>query len=398
MDFTTTRLASAKGRPALPHFGYRTGYWLCGWMFAFLGASCHSATDSPSGQAPDPGAGNGVQFAQYFSISAEGDSLWIRETDDRTVLWIRSSGEHDTSAVTERGGIHLQIPAKVATWSTTHAPHLRALGAEMHWCATGYLDRVDLDSTVSGVPLVNLGGDGGLDEESLLVSKADVLTSYPFGDPMQGVTERTGIPVMAFREYAEPHPLGRAEYIKVFGWLTGQQERADSVFEAIAERYNRIRKQGAEDAAQGRPSVFTGSEQGGGWTAPTGDGLVARLVEDAGGHYLLDDRLEAEMGLRREGRNVEMDREQFAVLATGADAWGKVVHAPEGWYMEDAVSDMSWIPLEGKLLFHCNTHEVDYFGQAILEPDRMLSDLHNLFHGDSLSLGGRYFQRTLPRP
>jgi iron complex transport system substrate-binding protein len=246
--------------------------------------------------------------------------------------------------------------------------------------------------------LVNLGGDGGLDEEALLVSGADILTSYPFGDPMQGVSERTGVPVMAFREYAEPHPLGRAEYIKVFGWLTGQEERADSLFDAIAERYNRIRKQGAEDAEQGRPSVFTGSEQGGGWTAPTGDGLVARLVEDAGGHYLLDAGVEAEMGLRREGRNVEMDREQFAVLASGADAWGKVVHAPEGWYTEDAVRDMSWIPLEGKLLFHCNTHEVDYFGQAILEPDRMLSDLHDLFHGDSLSLGGRYFQRTVSRP
>ena len=384
--------------PAVPCFRCRSGYWLCGWLFVFLGASCHSATESESEQVLVSEAENGVQFAQYFSLSAEGDSLWIRETDDRTVLWVRSTGEPVPSAGSKGGGIHLNIPARVATWSTTHVPHLRALGAEIHWCATGYLDRLGLDSVEMESPLVSLGGDGGLDEEALLVSEADVLTSYPFGDPMQGVTERTGIPVMAFREYAEPHPLGRAEYIKVFGWLTGQQERADSVFGAIAERYSRIRQRAAEDAEQGRPSVFTGSEQGGGWTAPTGDGLVARLVEDAGGHYLLDARMEAEMGVRREGRNVEMDREQFAVLATGADAWGKVVYAPEGWYREDAVSDMSWMPLEGKLLFHCNTHEVDYFGQAILEPDQMLSDLHELFHGDSLSLGGRYFQRTLPRP
>ena len=373
--------------------------WMCGGICALLCASCNFGTDSHSRLAAAAEAGSGVQFAQYFSFSAGGDSLWIQETDDRTVLWVRTAEESGASANTEGEGIQLRVPARVATWSTTHVPHIRALRAESRWCATGYLDRIDLGAWDQASPLVNLGGDGGMDEEALLVSGAEVLTSYPFGDPMQGVTERTGIPVMAFREYAEPHPLGRAEYIKVFGWLTGQEAMADSVFASIAERYKRIRKQGAEDALlRGRPTVFTGSEQGGGWTAPTGDGLVARLVEDAGGQYLLDAHIEAAMGLRREGRNVEMDREQFAVLASGADAWCKVVHAPEGWHREDAVRDMSWIPLEGKLLFHCNTHEVDYFGQAILEPDRMLSDLHDLFHGDSLSRGGRYFQRTVSRP
>ena len=39
---------------------------------------------------------------------------------------------------------------------------------------------------------------------------------------------------------------------------------------------------------EGRPVVFTGSSKGGKWTAPAGDGLVARLISDAGGNYAFD--------------------------------------------------------------------------------------------------------------
>ncbi len=55
--------------------------------------------------------------------------------------------------------------------------------------------------------------------------------------------------------------------------------------------------------------------------------------------------------------------------------------------------------LSDKLLFHCNTAETDYFGRAVIEPDRMLSDLVSILHGlprDTEGIG--YFQKTLPRP
>ena len=94
-----------------------------------------------------------------------------------------------------------------------------------------------------------------------------------------------------------------------------------------------------------------------------------------------------------------MRLEQFALLAADADAWGKVVYAPEGWYREDAAGSMSWLPLDDKLLFHCNTAEVDYFGQAVLEPDLMLSDLVSLLHDQPAHAEGpRYFQKTSSRP
>lgn len=285
----------------------------------------------------------------------------------------------------------------MATWSTTHVPFVRALEAGDRWRATGYADR--LSGPEPGWAPKDLGGDGGPDEEALVASGAVVLTSYPFGDPMEGVEERTGVKVLALREYEEAHPLGRAEYIKVFGWLLDCGPKADSLFGGIEERYMAMRSVGMEAADSGHsPVVFTGSEQEGRWTAPAGDGLVATLVEDAGGRYLLDPNTEQELGLRRIGRNLEMEMEQFVLLAQGADAWGKVVHAPEGWSREDARAALPWMDLADKRLFHCNTAEVDYFGSAVLEPERLLADLVSILHDRPHPEGNAVYFKPTPDP
>lgn len=363
-------------------------------------AGCGDADESSSS-----GRGEGpvklAEFARHFAFSAQGDTLWLRGEDGVWLHWSREGDSGESVNVAPGKGIRLPAgPLALATWSTTHAPHITAIGATSQWVATGYLDRVAmLDDGFEGA-LKRLGGDEGLDEEALVASGADVLTSYPFGDPMQGVEGRTGIPVMPLREYEEPHPLGRAEYIKVFGWLTGRMDVAEAVFRGIADHYREVGLMGAEAArTSGSPTVFTGSEREGKWTAPAGDGLMARLVQDAGGRYLLDLERERALSLRRVGSNIEMDLEQFALLAADADAWGKVVHAPDGWSTADARKAIPWFDVEDKLLFHCNTADVDYFGQAVLEPHLMLADLYSLLHGRPHPEGGAvYFHETLDRP
>ncbi|MCH1576827.1 MAG: hypothetical protein L7S67_11185 [Flavobacteriales bacterium] len=350
----------------------------------------------------------GVEFAEFFGFSRGRDTLWLQDGEGVWTPWTYRTGANTSHEKQGQGSPTMDLPnaPKIATWSTTHVPHIQALNVSEQWVGTGYKSRVNIsEGGESGLPL-HLGGDGGLDEEALVASGAHVLTSYPFGDPMQGVGERTGVKVMPLREYEEQHPLARAEYIKVFGWLLGQSTQADATFNGIAQRYAEAQAKGQRLAtSDGSPVVFTGSEQGGLWTAPTFDGLVARLVEDAGGQYLLDQKTEQSMGLRRVGSNIEMELEQFAVLAADADAWGKVVYAPDGWYQEDAKAALSWLNVEGKLLFHCNTAEVDYFGQAVLEPDVMLADLVALLHDQTAEDGApgtalepRYFHRTTSRP
>lgn len=395
MDFPKRKTYKTRPQCYKAH-KFWTGLWVCcGLSLLVSGAvGCAAGSARKAGPAHLNPSVSGVDFAVFFGFSADRDTLWLKEANGGWVAMTRSD------LIGERYGADAVVNPKVATWSTTHAPHLMALPRSNDWVASGYTDRIGGLDAEGKTGLVYLGGDGGLDEEALVASGATVLTSYPFGDPMNGVEERTGVRVVPLREYEEPAPLARAEYVKVFGWLTGQLPAADSVFNAIVGRYDAARLRGLQAAQNGgRPVVFTGSEQGGRWTAPAGDGLVARLVEDAGGAYLLSAGTERALDLRRVGSNIEMDREQFAVLAADADAWGKVVYAPEGWYKEDAAAALSWLPMDEMLLFHCNTAQVDYFGAAVLEPDRMLSDLVAVLHGLPVDEGATpYFEMTQPRP
>lgn len=63
--------------------------------------------------------------------------------------------------------------------------------------------------------------------------------------------------------------------------------------------------------------------------------------------------------------------------------------------MADVIGEAPWCDFSSKLVFHCNTAEVDYFGDAILEPDRMLADLISVLHpGAAQPSALPYFQRT----
>ena len=395
MDFPTM---AAFNKPGMRRPLISSGLWCMACATVLVSPGCTEPQGGVEEEAAIGGESHGVRYARHFSFSADFDTLWTHNADVPAMAWVHGNPGAGSALEGARTTGFVGDPVRLATWSTTHVPHVMAIGAEDAWCASGYVDRLDLDVHGEVGHVRNLGGDGGLDEEMLLVSGATVLTSYPFGDPMQGVQARTGVRVIPLREYEEQHPLGRAEYIKVFGWLTGRLEQANAIFEGIAARYDSVGRSGRDKAeALGRPTVFTGSEQGGTWTAPGGEGLVARLVEDAGGHYAIDDSLESAMALVRDGGNVLMDMEQFALIADASDCWGKVVYAPEGWFREDAQNAMPWLDMEGKLLFHCNTAEVDYFGQASLEPDRMLQDLVAIFHGGS-GADGAYFLKTPPRP
>ena len=368
-------------------------FGLLGWLVLSCAGCSISldeevAVDDPI-QAVESGNGS-VRWAKGFGFERGGAVLWLAQEGD-TTRWC-----HEGEGPCPNGAVALPPAASlnVATWSTTHVPFVRAVGGQDQWVASGYLDRVAGEQNESRKPL---GGDAGLDEEMLLVSGADVLTSYPFGDPMLGVEDRTGVPVMAMAEYAEGHPLGRAEFIKVFGWLTGHIETAEAAFSDIETAYleaKRIAARAAEE--EGRPVVFAGSSKGGKWTAPGEDGLVARLLQDAGAAYAFQGADAGRMGIEKVGANYEVETEQCALLAAQCDAFGKVVYAPEGWTVGQARMEAPWFDFDGRLAFHCNTAEVDYFGEAIMEPHVMLADLVALFHPSTGARSGVYFKSTTP--
>ena len=123
--------------------------------------------------------------------------------------------------------------------------------------------------------------------------------------------EALGIPVLVERSSYESHPLGRLEWIKLYGLLVGKAEQAQTYFDEQTAKLS-----GVLDAQESGKTVafFYINSSGAANVRMPGD-YVSRMIELAGGHYVFAD-LPVE-GSRRSTMNMQM--EAFYAGAVDAD-------------------------------------------------------------------------------
>ena len=122
--------------------------------------------------------------------------------------------------------------------------------------------------------------------------------------------ERLGIPVLVERSSYERHPLGRVEWIKLYGLLTGKLDQAEAFFASSEQRLAKV----AENPDTGKTvAIFYLTASGSANVRRPGDYMV-RMVELAGGTYIFSD-LETEDSMAP----VNMELEAFYAGARDAD-------------------------------------------------------------------------------
>ena len=76
------------------------------------------------------------------------------------------------------------------------------------------------------------------DIEKIIDLNADAVLLSPFENSGgYGRIESIGIPIIECADYMETSPLGRAEWMKFYGLLTGKEEETDSLFRKIEQQY-----------------------------------------------------------------------------------------------------------------------------------------------------------------
>ena len=123
--------------------------------------------------------------------------------------------------------------------------------------------------------------------------------------------EGLGIPVIVDRSSYEPHPLGRTEWIKLYGALTGKEAAAEAFF---AEKAALIERYAGYPNTEKTVAFFYVSADGSVVVRNPGD-YVPKMIEIAGGRYALSDI--AEPGIGRSSVSITM--EQFYAAAVDAD-------------------------------------------------------------------------------
>lgn len=152
------------------------------------------------------------------------------------------------------------------------------------------------------------------DYELLLSEKCNLAiesTMILHSPEVQEKIEALGIPVLIDRSSYESHPLGRTEWIKLYGELTDQAEKAESYFEE-----QKAYVEDLTDFKNTKKTVafFYINDSGMIVTRKSSD-YLPKMIEEAGGQYIFDelgDDTNASSG-------VTMSMEEFYASAASAD-------------------------------------------------------------------------------
>ena len=316
------------------------------------------------------------------NASADHFQLWKRG-EERLVLVFGHGGEQDTvgaywltdgarSSAPPVRATTVQLPLRsVAVGSTTHVPYICALGRVDAIAACAHIEQVRdpaFQERARQARIMEIATGDGLDREVLAALGPQALFGYPFGRDEGQVLQGLAIPTIEVSEYLEEHPLGRAEWLRFFGTLFGEEHKSDSLFAGIRARYERLR---VDSTKTERPTVLFGSVWNGQWWVPPGNSYMARLIEDAGGRYVFADRI-------GEG-NIAVDMETMITVGAQADHWGMIADIEKYPQCSDFTNGdkrlAAFRAVQTNRLFCGNTRESDLFGQALIEPDVVLQDL-----------------------
>ena len=224
-------------------------------------------------------------------------------------------------SVTEEGSVVVYSPTGAAP-DTLKGPFDRFICMSSSY--VGYLEAIGADEAVTGVSgldylgneavrarAVEVGYDAALNYEAILQARPDLFLTYavsaaepPYLDKLKDL----GIRCVILSEHLENHPLARAEYVKLFGALTGHRQEADSVFSAVRDRYLSLVQQ-----PSARKKVLINIPYADIWYIPGADNYMAQLIRDAGG-----DLLGSEPGKTESGT---IGLEQAYAYSREADLW-----------------------------------------------------------------------------
>lgn len=186
--------------------------------------------------------------------------------------------------------ILLQIPIKkVVVTSTTHIPMLGLLNEEKSLIGfpnTRYISSKKTRELIDDGKIQELGMDANLNTEIVIDLAPDLLIGFAMnaGNKSFKTLESAGIPVLINGDWLEETPLGRAEWLKLFGVLYGKGQLSDSIFNSIEKSYNSAKVIASKST--NRPTILSGALFKDVWNLPAGESFVAQFLKDANTNYL----------------------------------------------------------------------------------------------------------------
>ena len=258
--------------------------------------NCTSSRKEPTSNSSDS-VSLEIKYAQGFKVSDHGSYKTVEVTypyqgaQSGYKYLLVQKGEPVPSHDPATPVITIPLESIVCT-STTHIPlldYLNETDVLVGFPSTDYISSEKMRKRIDNGKVKELGMDKGMNLEVLVALKPSLVMGYSMNNDMGQLKkiQELGIPIVVNAEYLEKHPLGRAEWIKFMALFFNKEKQADSVFRMIESEYQKT--QAMAKTVSSKPTVMSGIVYGDTWFLPGGQNYAAKLLEDAGCHYLWND-------------------------------------------------------------------------------------------------------------
>ena len=275
-------------------------------------------------------------------------------------------------------GTIIRTPVEnIIMYSTIHASIWEELGALENVagiCEPEYLTSQNAKQMLTEGKIQDCGMAASPNVEKIIEIDGQFIVASPFENGGYGQAEKLGIPIFESADYMENHPLGRVEWMKVFGLLSGREDVADSLFKSTENSYNALKALAA--GAVGKPRIMSERKYGSSWFIVGGASYIAQMYKDAGADYIFSD-------------NPDTGSVPFAfetVFDKGADSdlWVFKYAAERPMTYADLEAEYSpyarFAPFRNRKIYICNTVGTPYYEYIAIHPDYILADYVKMFH------------------
>lgn len=258
-----------------------------------------------------------LQYADQFSVDFyEGDYALIQIADSGSFIVV-PEGKPIPSALPANATVIQQPPNNIYLVATSAMDlfvrldgleHIRLSGTNI---AGWYID--EAKRAMEEGKILYAGKYSAPDYEQIYAENCDLAvesTMIYHAPEVKEKLEQLGIPVLVERSSYESHPLGRMEWLKLYGVLLG---RADLAQEIYQEQLDSLADVLQQEHTGKTVAFFYITSNGAANVRKSGD-YIAKLIDMAGGSYIFDDLTD-----NNALSTMNMDMESFYIGAKDAD-------------------------------------------------------------------------------
>lgn len=280
----------------------------------------------------------------------------------------------------------IQVPLQsIVVTSTTIVPYLEMLGVENKLAGFPHTDYISSPKTrklIDNGTVKNVGQNEKLNMEQLIEMSPELIVTFGIdnNNPMIDNLTKSGLKVLIQADWMEQSPLGKAEWIKLYGALFGKEKEAKTQFDAIIKNY----KEALNLVATKKPTatVLYGSMYQDQWYVAKANSWVAQFLKDSKANYLWSEvEGTGSIGLSFE-KVLEKAKTANYWIATGPYKTVAELEKINPHYSQfDAFKTKQVYTFEGKI---GATGGTIYYESAPSRPDLVLKDFIKIFHPELL--------------